>query len=88
MMEREVYDFYWKEKENPLQALNTVLGRIRLAIGSWNTSQTLGYVSLAGQYIDPKWKVHRRRLNFMMVSSPHLENALSEAVSLRLLAGI
>uniref|UniRef100_A0ACD5W9W6 Uncharacterized protein n=1 Tax=Avena sativa TaxID=4498 RepID=A0ACD5W9W6_AVESA len=56
-------------------------GRISLAIGLWTTSQTLGYVSLAGQFIDSDWKLHRRMLNFMMVSSPHSENALSEAIS-------
>jgi hypothetical protein len=84
MMEGEVYVVYQKEKENLLQAFNTMPGRISLTIGLWTTSQTLGYVSLAGQFIDSEWKVHRRMLNFMMVSSPHSENALSEAISLSL----
>ncbi|CAO2180507.1 unnamed protein product [Urochloa humidicola] len=83
-MEGEVYAVYQKEKENLLQAFNTMPGRISLTIGLWTTSQTLGYVSLAGQLIDTEWKVHRRMLNFMMVSSPHSENALSEAISLSL----
>ncbi|CAO2174227.1 unnamed protein product [Urochloa humidicola] len=83
-MEGEVYAVYQKEKENLLQAFNTMPGRISLTIGLWTTSQTLGYVSLAGQFIDTEWKVHRRMLNFMMVSSPHSENALSEAISLSL----
>jgi hypothetical protein len=80
-MEWEVYAVYQKEKENLMQAFNTMPGRISLAIGLWTTSQTLGYVSLAGQFIDSEWKMHRRMLNFMMVSSPHSENALSEAIS-------
>ncbi|XP_012701863.1 zinc finger BED domain-containing protein RICESLEEPER 2 [Setaria italica] len=83
-MEGEVYAVYQKEKENLLQAFNTMPGRISLTIGLWTTSQTLGYVSLAGQFIDSEWKVHRRMLNFMMVSSPHSENALSEAISMSL----
>ncbi|CAO2185189.1 unnamed protein product [Urochloa humidicola] len=83
-MEGEVYAVYQKEKENLLQAFNTMPGRISLTIGLWTTSQTLGYVSLAGQFIDTEWKVHRRMLNFMMVSSPHSENALSEAISMSL----
>ncbi|VAI02159.1 unnamed protein product [Triticum turgidum subsp. durum] len=80
-MEAEVYGVYQKEKNNLMQALNTMPGRISLTIGLWTTSQTLGYVSIAGQFIDTDWKVHRRMLNFMMVSSPHSENALSEAIS-------
>ncbi|KAL6636962.1 hypothetical protein ACP70R_024534 [Stipagrostis hirtigluma subsp. patula] len=80
-MEGEVYAVYQKEKENLQQVFNTMPGRISLTIGLWTTSQTLGYVSLAGQFIDSEWKVHRRMLNFMMVSSPHSENALSEAIS-------
>ncbi|CAL4964542.1 unnamed protein product [Urochloa decumbens] len=81
-MEGEVYAVYQREKENLLQAFNTMPGRISLTIGLWTTSQTLGYVSLAGQFIDSEWKVHRRMLSFMMVSSPHSENALSEAISM------
>ncbi|CAL4977193.1 unnamed protein product [Urochloa decumbens] len=84
MMEGEVYAVYQKEKENLLQAFNTMPGRISLTIGLWTTSQTLGYVSLAGQFIDSEWKVNRRMLSFMMVSSPHSENALSEAISMSL----
>ncbi|XP_024312348.1 zinc finger BED domain-containing protein RICESLEEPER 2 [Brachypodium distachyon] len=80
-MEGEVYAVYQKEKESLLQALSSMPGRISLTIGLWTTSQTLGYVSLAGQFIDSEWKLHRRMLNFMMVSSPHSENALSEAIS-------
>ncbi|CAM0876038.1 unnamed protein product [Alopecurus aequalis] len=80
-MEGEVYALYQKEKENLLQAFSNMPGRISLTIGLWATSQTLGYVSLAGQFIDSDWKLHRRMLNFMMVSSPHSENALSEAIS-------
>jgi hypothetical protein len=80
-MEGEVYAVYQKGKESLLQSLSSVPGRISLTIGLWTTSQTLGYVSLAGQFIDTEWKVHRRMLNFMMVSSPHSENALSEAIS-------
>ena len=83
-MEGEVYAVYQKEKENLLQAFNSMPGRISLTIGLWTTSQTLGYVSLAGQFIDSEWKVHRRMLSFMMVSSPHSENALSEAISMTL----
>ncbi|URE36797.1 hypothetical protein MUK42_35328, partial [Musa troglodytarum] len=45
---------------------------------------TLGYICLSGQFIDSDWKLHRSMLSFMMVSSPHSENALSEAIGISL----
>ncbi|URE42817.1 hypothetical protein MUK42_25969 [Musa troglodytarum] len=83
-MEGEVLSVYHKEKQNLMQIFGTMLGRISLTIGLWTTSQTLGYICVSGQYIDGDWKLHRRMLNFMLVSSPHSENALSEAISVSL----
>ncbi|KAJ3672791.1 hypothetical protein LUZ60_006165 [Juncus effusus] len=83
-MEAEVFSIYQRDKQNLLQEIATIPGRMSLTIGLWTTSQTLGYISLAGQYIDSDWKLKRRMLNFMMVSSPHSENALSEAIGLSL----
>ncbi|XP_072992110.1 zinc finger BED domain-containing protein RICESLEEPER 2-like [Typha latifolia] len=83
-IEEEISAVYQKEKQNLMQVLGTIPGRISLTIGLWTTSQTLGYVSLAGQFIDSDWKLHRRMLNFLMVSSPHSENALSEAIGVTL----
>ncbi|CAL9110675.1 unnamed protein product [Musa textilis] len=83
-MEGEVLSVYHKEKLNLMQVLGTLPGRISLTIGLWTTSQTLGYICLSGQYIDLDWKLHRRMLNFMMVASPHSENALSEVISVSL----
>nr|CAB3472614.1 unnamed protein product [Digitaria exilis] len=61
-MEAEVYAVYQKEKENLMQTINTMPGRISLTIGLWTTSQTLGYVSLAGQFIDSEWKAWKLQL--------------------------
>ncbi|CAL9768517.1 unnamed protein product [Musa acuminata subsp. burmannicoides] len=83
-IEGEVLSLYQKEKQNLVQAFATIPGRISLTIGLWTTSQTLGYICLTGQFIDSDWKLHRRMLSFMMVSSPHSENALSEAIGVSL----
>ncbi|KAM0873836.1 hypothetical protein ACQ4PT_037807 [Festuca glaucescens] len=80
-MEGEIYAVYEKEKDNLLQTFSTLPGRMSLTIGLWTTSQTLGYVSLAAQFIDTEWKVHRRMLNFTMVPSPHPQNAVTDAIS-------
>ncbi|KAI0523625.1 hypothetical protein KFK09_006021 [Dendrobium nobile] len=83
-IEAEIMAVYQKERHYLLQVFGTMLGRISLTIGLWTTSQTLGYVCLNGQFIDSDWKLHKRMLNFMMVSSPHSENALSEVIGISL----
>ncbi|ONK60155.1 uncharacterized protein A4U43_C08F14970 [Asparagus officinalis] len=83
-IEGEIYTVYQKEKHNLLHVFGSLPGRISLTICLWTTSQTLGYVCLNGQFIDSDWKLHRRMLNFMMVSSPHSENALSEVIGISL----
>ncbi|XP_066357203.1 zinc finger BED domain-containing protein RICESLEEPER 2-like [Miscanthus floridulus] len=81
-IEAEVYAVYLKERESVLKQVGNIPGRINLTVQSWTTSQTLGYVSLAGQFIDSEWKLHRRMLNFVMVPWPGCsENAVSEAIS-------
>ncbi|KAJ0981793.1 hypothetical protein J5N97_010048 [Dioscorea zingiberensis] len=79
-IEGEIISVYLKEKQSLLQVFGTMTGRISLTISLCTTSQTLGYVCLTGQFIDSDWRLHRRMLNFIMVSSPHSENALSEAI--------
>ncbi|KAG0448399.1 hypothetical protein HPP92_027851 [Vanilla planifolia] len=83
-MESEVLAVYQNERLHLLQVFGALPGRISLTIGLWTTSQTLGYVCLNGQFIDSDWKLRRRMLNFMMVSSPHSENALSEVIGISL----
>ncbi|KAJ3697410.1 hypothetical protein LUZ61_001115 [Rhynchospora tenuis] len=83
-VESEVLSLYHKEKHNLMQVFGSIPGRISLAISLWTTSQTLGYVGLHGQFIDSDWKLHRRMLNYLMVTSPHSENALSEAIEVSL----
>ncbi|KAF0887907.1 hypothetical protein E2562_005622 [Oryza meyeriana var. granulata] len=80
-METEVYAIYLKERDNLQQALGNIPGRISLTVGSVTTSQTLGYISLAAQFIDSEWRLHRRILNFMMAPWPHSEDAVSKAIS-------
>ncbi|KAJ6813704.1 zinc finger BED domain-containing protein RICESLEEPER 2 [Iris pallida] len=83
-IDAEVLAIYHREKQNLMEIFGTLSGRISLTISLWTTSQTLGYVCLNGQFIDSDWKLHRRMLNFMMVSSPHSENALSEVIGISL----
>ncbi|CAA6653970.1 unnamed protein product [Spirodela intermedia] len=81
-IEKEILGIYNKEKQSLTQLFGTIPGRVCLSIGLWTTSQTLGYVSVTGHFIDNDWKLHSRVLNFSMVSSPHSENALSDVIGL------
>ncbi|KAK1275463.1 hypothetical protein QJS04_geneDACA016051 [Acorus gramineus] len=79
-IEMECIAIYEKEKEQLVQLLGALPGRIGLTLSLWTSRQTLGYMCLTGHFIDDDWKVHRRMLNFMNVSSPHTEMALSDAI--------
>lgn len=83
-IEGEILNIYEKEKLNLMQIFDTAPGRVSLTIGLWTTSETVGYMCLTGQFVDNDWKLHRRMLNFILVTSPHSENALSEAIEFSL----
>lgn len=78
-IESECLAIYNKEKQNLVQILGTIFGRISLSLDPWTSSQTLRYMCVTGQFIDNDWKLHRRILNFMLVSS-HIGNALTDSV--------
>ncbi|XP_042438730.1 zinc finger BED domain-containing protein RICESLEEPER 2-like [Zingiber officinale] len=83
-IEGEILSIFHTEKQNLMNVFQTMPGRISLTVGLWTSSQSLGYICLSGQYIDNEWKLHRRMLNFLMVSSPHSENSLSVAITVGL----
>ncbi|XP_068652458.1 zinc finger BED domain-containing protein RICESLEEPER 2-like [Aristolochia californica] len=79
-VETECLAIYQKEKQNVLQFLSTIPGRICLTLDLYMSSQTLGYMCLTGQFICGDWKLHRRILNFTLVSFPHTGNAHAGAI--------
>jgi hypothetical protein len=64
----KVYAIYLKDRESLLKQVGNIPGWINLTVQSWATTQTLGYISLAGQFIDSEWKLHQGMLNLVMVS--------------------
>lgn len=79
-IETEVYAIYLKEKDHLQQALANIPGRISLTVGSLTTNQSIRYISLAAQFIDSEWRLHRRVLKVMMAPWPQSENAVSRAI--------
>eukprot|EP00262_Sarcandra_glabra_P005839 TRINITY_DN1771_c1_g2_i1.p1 TRINITY_DN1771_c1_g2~~TRINITY_DN1771_c1_g2_i1.p1 ORF type:complete len:673 (+),score=86.29 TRINITY_DN1771_c1_g2_i1:242-2260(+) len=83
-IEGDCLAIYQKEKENLLRLLGTIPGRISLILDLYTSSQSVRYMCLTGQFIDNDWRLHRRVLNFVMVSS-NTGNALTEAIGICLL---
>uniref|UniRef100_A0A0E0LVP3 Uncharacterized protein n=1 Tax=Oryza punctata TaxID=4537 RepID=A0A0E0LVP3_ORYPU len=66
------------------KALGNIPGRISLTIGSLTINRILVYISLATQFIDSEWRLHRRMLNFMMAPWPRLENVHNKLFTITL----
>lgn len=71
---------YLKEKQNLLDLVNGIPGRVNLALDLWISNQTVGYVLLTGHFIDADWNLHRRILNVVMVPSLDSANSFNQAV--------
>ncbi|XVF24759.1 hypothetical protein REPUB_Repub13aG0154900 [Reevesia pubescens] len=71
---------YLKEKQNLLNFISEIPGRVSLTLDLWISNQTVGYVFLTGQFIDTEWNLHHCLLNVVMVPSPDSESALQQAV--------
>ena len=71
---------YLREKQNLSNTLNEIPGRVSLTLDMWTSDENLGYVFLTGHFIDDEWKLHRRILNVVMVSSPESDDAYGQAV--------
>ncbi|KAF6173787.1 hypothetical protein GIB67_030544 [Kingdonia uniflora] len=71
---------YLREKQNLVKLLGGISGHISITLDLWSSCQTLGYVFLTAHFIDNDWKLQRRVLNVVEVSSPDREDALSHAI--------
>ncbi|KAK9281258.1 hypothetical protein L1049_004154 [Liquidambar formosana] len=71
---------YLREKQNLLNLMTGIPGRICITLDLWTSDQSLGYVFLTGHFIDGDWKLHRRILNVVMVPYPDSDDAFNQAV--------
>ena len=62
---------YKREKEKLKQQLENVPGRICLTTDVWQSCTTEGYISLTAHFVDDKWNLHSRVLNFSHFPPPH-----------------
>ncbi|KAJ7978967.1 zinc finger BED domain-containing protein DAYSLEEPER-like [Quillaja saponaria] len=72
---------YLTEKQNLMNVIEGIPGRVCLTLDMWTASQSVGYVFISGNFIDGDWKMQRRILNVVMEPYPDSDSALSHAVS-------
>ena len=78
-MARDCLDLYTREKKKLKSALASSTQRICLTTDCWTSIQNMGYMCLTAHFIDNDWKLHKRIINFSLLSS-HKGVAISQAV--------
>ncbi|XP_019436348.1 PREDICTED: zinc finger BED domain-containing protein DAYSLEEPER-like [Lupinus angustifolius] len=71
---------YLREKQNLLNLINEIPGRVNLTLDLWTSNQTLAYVFLRGHFIDSDWNLHKPILKVMVVPFPDSDNSLNQAI--------
>ncbi|KAM1714689.1 hypothetical protein ACFX12_025264 [Malus domestica] len=71
---------YHREKQNLLNLISGIPGRVSLTVDLWTSNQNLGYVFLRGHFIDGDWNSYRQILNVVMVPSTDSGDTFSQAI--------
>ncbi|XP_061359775.1 zinc finger BED domain-containing protein RICESLEEPER 2-like [Gastrolobium bilobum] len=79
-LKKEVFSSYLKEKEKLKNTLATIRNRICLTSDLWTAVNGNGYICLTAHYVDTKWKLNNKILNFCHVPPPHTGFELSQQI--------
>ncbi|RHN76541.1 putative transcription factor/ chromatin remodeling BED-type(Zn) family [Medicago truncatula] len=71
---------YLREKQNLLNLVDRIPGRVNLTLDLWTSNQTTGYVFLRGHFIDGDWNFHHPILNVFAVPYPDLDGSLNQTI--------
>ncbi|CAN4088523.1 unnamed protein product [Withania somnifera] len=80
-IQEHILNIYLREKQNLLNIIGSIPGRVSLTIDLRISDQNLGYVFLTGYFVDCDWKLRCRLLNVIMVPLPDSEVAFNHAVA-------
>ncbi|KAL3511911.1 hypothetical protein ACH5RR_024628 [Cinchona calisaya] len=80
-IEEYILSIYLREKQNVLNFLAGIPGRVSLSLDLWTSDQTVGYAILTGHFVDCDWKLHRRVLSVITLPFPDSEVAFNHAVA-------
>jgi hypothetical protein len=74
-------EIYRKEKVKVYEVINKLCGRINLSVEMWSSSTENGsYLCLSAHYIDEKWTLQKKILNFLTLDSSYTEDLLPEVI--------
>ncbi|KAF7130655.1 hypothetical protein RHSIM_Rhsim10G0136400 [Rhododendron simsii] len=76
---RDIVDLYASAKTKIRNLFKKSNQRICLSTDSWTSLQNLSYMCLTAHFIDKDWKLHKRILNFCVISS-HKGEAIGKAL--------
>ncbi|KAI9107562.1 hypothetical protein K1719_021599 [Acacia pycnantha] len=71
---------YLSEKQNLLNLIRQIPGRVNLTLDLWTSNQTVAYAFLRGHFIDSDWNVHHPILNVIMVPFPDSDDSYNKTV--------
>ncbi|WVZ01487.1 hypothetical protein V8G54_027556 [Vigna mungo] len=71
---------YLREKQNLLNLIDGIPGRVNLTLDLWTSNHTSAYVFLRGHFIDGDWNLHHPILNVFTVPFPDSDGSLNQAI--------
>ncbi|XP_028766380.1 zinc finger BED domain-containing protein DAYSLEEPER-like [Neltuma alba] len=71
---------YLSEKQNLLNLIRQIPGRVNLTLDLWTSNQTVGYAFLRGHFIDSDWNVHHPILNVILVPFPDSDDSYNKTI--------
>nr|XP_027191257.1 zinc finger BED domain-containing protein DAYSLEEPER-like isoform X2 [Cicer arietinum] len=71
---------YLREKQNLLDLINRIPGRLNLTLDLWTSNQSTGYVFIRGHFIDSDCNLHHPILNVVTVPFCDSDDSLTQAV--------
>uniref|UniRef100_A0A803MBI4 Transposase n=1 Tax=Chenopodium quinoa TaxID=63459 RepID=A0A803MBI4_CHEQI len=75
---RDCVKLYYSEKER-LREMFKACQRISVTTDTWTSIQRINYLCLTAHFIDSEWKLHKKIINFLPISS-HKGEAIGKAV--------
>ncbi|KAI5429222.1 hypothetical protein KIW84_034004 [Lathyrus oleraceus] len=73
-------EIYRREKEKVNEMINKLCGRINLSIEMWSSAENTSFLCLSAHYIDEKWTLQKKILNFLTLDSSYTEDLLPEVI--------
>ena len=78
-------EIYKEENSKLSKVFDSITSRISLTTDMWTSNKTLGYMAITAHYIDSKWNLQKRIINFVNVDPPHTGAALTDDIKFNLI---